>query len=71
MAKRPGTRVIRLLLMIGLVAYLIDLKRGSEADAVCLRAAYANLLSGFTDFGEMNRSMREPTQILMLRSAPR
>lgn len=58
-SKAPArvSRVVRLLLMIDLIAYLIDLKRGSESSAVRLRAAWATILSGFSDFGELNKSL--------------
>ncbi len=51
------SRVVRLLLMIDLIAYLIDLNRGSESPAVRLRATWGILLSGFSDFGELNQTL--------------
>lgn len=64
------SRVVRLLLMIDLVAYLIDLKRGSEAPAVRLRATWALLLSGFADVGELNNAMGGSEKTIMLTSGP-
>lgn len=60
------SRVVRLLLMIDLVAYLIDLKRESQAPAVRLRALWAILLNGFTDIGAMNSAMGWSGELVML-----